>query len=82
MFADETGRIEHINACAACHGMTGVGDAPLTELLTVPVSPLTGLSAANEGVFPMLDVIHVIDGRQGVRGRGRPMPLWGSQFSL
>jgi len=48
--------------------------------MTVAVPSLTGLSAANDGVFPMLKVIHTIDGRQGTRGHGYPMPVWGSRF--
>lgn len=79
--ADEMGRAEYINACAACHGKEGAGDGPLAGLLTVTVPALTGLSAANEGMFPMLRVIHTIDGRQGVRGHGDPMPVWGNRFS-
>lgn len=78
--ADATGESEYVNACAACHGATARGDGPLAELMTVPVPALTGLSAANEGEFPMLDVIHSIDGRQGTRGHGYPMPVWGSRF--
>lgn len=79
--ADEMGKAEYINACASCHGKDGAGDGPLAGLLTVTVPGLTGLSTANDGEFPMLQVIHTIDGRQGVRGHGGPMPVWGNQFS-
>src|SRR6056297_173909 len=78
--ADEVGKAEYMNACASCHGDSGAGDGPLAELMTVPVPSLTGLSAANEGQYPMLKVIHTIDGRQGTRGHGYPMPVWGSRF--
>ena len=78
--ADDAGEAEYLNACASCHGVTGAGDGPLAELMTVPVPPLTGLSAANDGEFPMLKVIHTIDGRQGTRGHGFPMPVWGKRF--
>jgi len=78
--ADDAGKAEYISACAACHGESGVGDGPLAELMTVPVPNLTTLAQANDGVFPMLDVIHVIDGRTGVRGHGYPMPVWGARF--
>jgi len=78
--ADEIGKAEYMNACASCHGESGAGDGPLAELMTVAVPSLTGLSAANDGVFPMLKVIHTIDGRQGTRGHGYPMPVWGSRF--
>ncbi|MGC9369304.1 MAG: c-type cytochrome [Paracoccaceae bacterium] len=78
--ADDAGKAEYINACAACHGESGVGDGPLAELMTVPMPNLTTLAQQNDGVFPMLDVIHIVDGRTGVRGHGYPMPVWGSRF--
>ncbi|WP_294608312.1 c-type cytochrome [Roseovarius sp.] len=79
--ADELGKQEYMDACAACHGASAAGDGPLAELMTVPVPALTGLAAANDGVFPMLDVIYSIDGRQGTRGHGYPMPVWGKRFA-
>ncbi|WP_253913330.1 cytochrome c [Pseudoruegeria sp. HB172150] len=66
--------------CATCHGEAGKGDGPLTELLTEKVPDLTALAAGNEGAFPMLDVIHIIDGRTGLRGHGGPMPTFGDVF--
>ena len=79
--AEDLGKREYMNACASCHGAQAAGDGPLAELMTVEVPALTGLSAANDGTFPMLDVIHAIDGRQGTRGHGYPMPVWGDRFS-
>ncbi|WP_319823613.1 cytochrome c [Thalassovita sp.] len=66
--------------CATCHGASADGRGPLTELMTNAVPDLTGLSARNDGVFPMLEVIHVIDGRTGLRGHGGPMPIYGAIF--
>ena len=80
--AQDSGRIEYINACAACHGMDGTGGGPLVELLTVPVPGLTTLSAQNEGKFPMLEVIHTIDGRQSAPAHGGTMPIWGRHFEI
>lgn len=80
--ADDAGHAAYINACATCHGVDGRGGGPIAELLTVEVPALTGLSAENEGVFPMLKVIHAIDGRQSIRGHGNPMPVWGQQFEV
>ena len=77
--ADDSGKAEYMNACASCHGANADGAGPLAELLTVSVPALTGLAAANDGVFPMLEVIHSIDGRQGTRGH-YPMPVWGDAF--
>lgn len=78
--AEDLGKDEYMSACASCHGADADGTGPLAELMTVPVPGLTGLSAAHDGKFPMLEVIHVIDGRSGVRGHGYPMPVWGERF--
>lgn len=66
--------------CASCHGEGGKGDGPMAEFLTLKPSDLTGLAAKNDGKFPMLDVIHIIDGRTGVRQHGGPMPVFGHVF--
>lgn len=78
--ADSIGEAEYMGACASCHGESGTGDGPLAGLMTVDVPDLTTLSAQNDGVFPMLDVIMVTDGRTGIRGHGYPMPVWGNRF--
>ncbi|WP_172328807.1 c-type cytochrome [Mangrovicoccus sp. HB161399] len=78
--ADEMGRMDYIQGCAGCHGETGMGQGPLAELLTIQVPDLTHLAAQNNGKFPMLEVIHIIDGRTGVRAHGGPMPVWGTLF--
>ncbi len=66
-----------MQACAACHGATGLGQGPVAPYLNVPVPGLTRLAAENGGVFPLLEVINIIDGRGGLRTHGEPMPLWG-----
>ncbi|WP_306151911.1 c-type cytochrome [Roseovarius sp. MMSF_3281] len=77
---EEAGKSEYMNSCATCHGEMADGAGPLAELMTVPVPSLTDLSARNDGVFPMLRVIHSIDGRPGIKGHGYPMPVWGKRF--
>lgn len=70
--------------CATCHGSDGKGQGPLTELMLEKPSDLTRLAADNQaepGVFPMLRVIHVIDGRTGVRAHGGSMPTYGDVFT-
>ncbi|MBS0122719.1 c-type cytochrome [Thetidibacter halocola] len=74
------GRQYYDQYCATCHGADGTGAGPLAEMMTAVVPDLTGLSAKNDGEFPMLDVIHVIDGRTGVRSHGGPMPVYGALF--
>jgi hypothetical protein len=68
-------------SCSGCHGATGKGGGELSQLLNIQTPALTGLSKAHDGKFPMLDVIHIIDGRSGVRGHGGPMPIFGSLYS-
>lgn len=74
------GATEFTRSCASCHGLTGRGDGALAEYMTIPVPDLTRISARNGGEFPMLRVIHLIDGRSGLRGHGGPMPIWGDRF--
>ena len=66
--------------CATCHGAGGEGDGPLTMMMTSSVPDLTQLAARNDGEFPMLQVIHIIDGRTGLRSHGGPMPVYGALF--
>lgn len=67
--------------CAACHGVDAKGGGDMSNLLTVPAPNLTLLAQGNDGEFPMLRVIHVIDGRTGVRAHGGPMPTFGRTFA-
>lgn len=66
--------------CATCHGADAKGGGDLAQIMTTDVPDLTKLSASNHDVFPMLDVIHIIDGRTGLRGHGGPMPVYGALF--
>ncbi|HSG57438.1 MAG TPA: c-type cytochrome, partial [Paracoccaceae bacterium] len=59
----DPGQATYTQYCAGCHGMAGKADGPMAEQLTVKVADLTQLTKNNDGVFPMLDVIHIIDGR-------------------
>ncbi|MGP1357273.1 c-type cytochrome [Roseicyclus sp.] len=78
--ADETGRTEYMYACSACHGESGLGDGPVARYMNVETPSLTTLAAAHDGVFPLLEVIQVIDGRTGVGPHGTAMPVWGDRF--
>jgi mono/diheme cytochrome c family protein len=74
------GRHEYLAACAACHGENADGQGPIAEMLNVPVPNLHKLAANNDGVFPLLEVFQVIDGRSGIRAHGDPMPLFGRRY--
>jgi mono/diheme cytochrome c family protein len=70
--------------CATCHGIDGTGEGPLTELMLEKPTDLTMLAennAAAPGEFPMLRILHIIDGRTGVRAHGGPMPTYGDIFT-
>ena len=76
----DLGKAAFTQYCATCHGVDAQGAGDLTEIMTVKVPDLTQLAASNDGKFPMLEVIHVIDGRTGLRGHGGPMPTYGALF--
>lgn len=78
--AQDAGRNEYIQSCATCHGINAVGDGPLAEFMSVHVPDLTLLKQNNDGVFPKLEMIHMVDGRSGIGGHGREMPIWGGRF--
>ncbi len=67
--------------CMTCHGASAKGGGEIADILTIKMPDLTALAARNDGKFPMLEVIHVIDGRTGLRAHGGPMPLFGNMFS-
>ncbi|MDW4549234.1 cytochrome c [Defluviimonas sp. D31] len=67
--------------CAACHGASALGDGDMANVMTIPSPNLTLLAKANDGEFPMLKVIHIIDGRTGIRAHGGPMPVFGRVFA-
>ncbi|MDF0599383.1 cytochrome c [Psychromarinibacter sp. C21-152] len=71
----------YVQYCATCHGPSGRGDGPMSEILNATVPDLTRLAENNDGAFPMLEVIHIIDGRTGLRGHGGPMPTYGDIFT-
>lgn len=74
------GERTYLAACAGCHGAAGDGGGPMTGILTVPVPDLTRLAERNDGVFPWLRVVHVVDGRTGLRSHGGAMPIFGLLF--
>jgi len=80
MAQEDPGKTEYMTACAVCHGESGLGNGPFAALMSIEVPGLTGFAAANDGAFPFLDVLMIVDGRTGVRGHGGPMPVWGDRY--
>ena len=64
------GEREYMSSCAQCHGADGRGDGVMAGFLTSTVPDLSGLQAANNGVFPVTAVYGIIDGSaaSGVHG--------------
>lgn len=77
----EAGRKLFLESCAGCHGESGTGGGEIASVLKITPPDLTGLAARNDGVFPMLKVIHIIDGRSGMRAHGGPMPIFGALYT-
>ena len=76
-----TGAMEYRISCAACHGEDARGAGPLASVLKVRPTDLTQLSKNNQGSFPFLKLVQIIDGRTQVSGHGtREMPSFGGRY--
>jgi mono/diheme cytochrome c family protein len=76
------GKREFEANCATCHGVTGKGNGPITDLLKKSPPDLTQLTKKNNGVFPMERLYNVIEGEGAdVAAHGpRDMPIWGRDY--
>lgn len=77
----EAGRVLFEQSCAGCHGASGDGGGEISKVLNIETPDLTTMSQRNDGKFPMLEVIHIVDGRTGVRAHGGPMPVFGAIYT-
>lgn len=78
--ANDLGKIEFVNNCAACHGVDGKGNGSLGNLLQRSPPDLTMLAKNNKGVLPMSRLYEVMEGA-GVPSHGtRDMPIWGKEY--
>jgi mono/diheme cytochrome c family protein len=69
--------------CAACHGSSGRGDGPVSEVLSVAVPDLTRITERYGGEFPRETVKQQIDGRDRITAHGNvQMPVWGYEFYI
>ena len=55
----DSGRGDFMNYCAACHGVSGIGDGTVAEFLTLSAANLTQMSVKNGGIFPRQRAIEV-----------------------
>lgn len=56
------GNVLYTENCASCHGVTGRGDGPSAGGSNTPPADLTQIAARRDGVWPMLEVMSIIDG--------------------
>jgi mono/diheme cytochrome c family protein len=66
--------------CATCHGTTGRGDGPMSEVLRKRPADLTKIAITNGGVFPTERLRRIIDGRDVPSHGDRDMPVWGIEL--
>jgi mono/diheme cytochrome c family protein len=74
------GKQEYLASCATCHGEAADGNGEIATMFKDRIPDLTGITKRNDGVFPLLKVIHAIDGRAVIRGHGNPMPVFGNRY--
>jgi len=60
--AQSEGQSLFMENCASCHGVTGRGDGPAATGLGTPPADLTQIAARRDGIWPMLEVMSIIDG--------------------
>jgi hypothetical protein len=78
-----SGADEYYRLCSSCHGAEGHGDGPVASSLKTPPPDLTVLAKNNDGHFPFIRVLDVIDGRGSTTAHGpREMPVWGESLTL
>lgn len=74
----DVGQAVYRSDCAACHGIDGKGNGPVSKELKTRPTDLTVLAKKNNGVFPLDAVSKAIDGRESIGSHGtREMPIWG-----
>ena len=67
--------------CSACHGEDAKGQGVVSGLMTPRPSDLTQMAKKNDGTFPFILTMQIIDGRDSRRAHGDPaMPVWGEIF--
>lgn len=60
--ADSIGESLFLENCVSCHGLNGHGDGPNAKGLGTVPADLTKIAARRDGVWPMLEVMSIIDG--------------------
>jgi cytochrome c1 len=61
--------------CVSCHGFTGQGDGPLSAGLGTAPADLTQIASRRDGVWPMLEVMSILDGYLKATNPREDMPI-------
>lgn len=78
---DVIGAGEYQRSCLTCHGVGGRGDGSMSQFLTVKPADLTQIRKNNDGLFPIFDILQIIDGTTLVPAHGEStMPVWGARY--
>ena len=56
------GRVLFEAYCAVCHGADGKGDGPSATQLSIRPADLTEIAERRDGIWPILEVMSIIDG--------------------
>lgn len=78
----DAGKREFEAKCASCHGVSGKGNGPITDLLKKSPPDLTLLAKNNNGVLPVARLYDVIEGGDVQAHGGRDMPVWGRDYRI
>ena len=74
--AQSEGELLFVKNCVSCHGVTGRGDGPLAARLGTAPADLTQIAARREGVWPMLEVLSILDGYLQSTNPREDMPIF------
>lgn len=73
--AQSEGELLFRQNCVSCHGVTGRGDGPLSARLGTAPADLTQIAARRDGVWPMLEVMSILDGYLKATNPREDMPI-------
>lgn len=74
--AQSVGELLFEGNCISCHGVAGRGDGPLAAGLGTAPADLTQIAARRDGVWPMLEVMSILDGYLKTTNPREDMPVF------
>ena len=74
--SSNSGKTLYNDKCSVCHGATGQGDGQFEAQLGAKPPDLTQIAARRDGVWPMLEVMAIVDGYSKRYLPGSDMPIY------